>query len=76
MSVIFMPLGALPNCVSAKRNKSTNVSRYEATVHGSVALHTGASTMPSQKHPEFDPGLTQSYTGHLRRAINKDGSFN
>lgn len=32
--------------------------------------------MPTQKHPEFDPGLTQSYTGHLRRAINKDGSFN
>jgi inward rectifier potassium channel len=24
----------------------------------------------------FDPGLTQKYTGELRRAINKDGSFN
>lgn len=24
----------------------------------------------------FDPGLTQQYTGTLRRAINKDGSFN
>jgi inward rectifier potassium channel len=24
----------------------------------------------------FDPGLTQQYAGHLRRAINKDGSFN
>ena len=24
----------------------------------------------------FDPGLTQKYTGALRRAINKDGSFN
>jgi inward rectifier potassium channel len=24
----------------------------------------------------FDPGLTQQYTGMLRRAINKDGSFN
>lgn len=24
----------------------------------------------------FDPGLTQKYTGNLRRAINKDGSFN
>src|ERR1700680_1490744 len=24
----------------------------------------------------FDPGLTQQYTGILRRAINKDGSFN
>lgn len=24
----------------------------------------------------FDPGLTQKYTGTLRRAINKDGSFN
>jgi len=26
--------------------------------------------------PSFDPGLTQQYTGDLRRAINKDGSFN
>ena len=24
----------------------------------------------------FDPGLTQQYTGNLRRAINKDGTFN
>ncbi len=24
----------------------------------------------------FDPGLTQQYTGTLRRAINRDGSFN
>jgi inward rectifier potassium channel len=26
--------------------------------------------------PTFDPGLTQQYTGNLRRAINKDGTFN
>jgi inward rectifier potassium channel len=26
--------------------------------------------------PTFDPGLTQQYTGILRRTINKDGSFN
>jgi inward rectifier potassium channel len=26
--------------------------------------------------PTFDPGLTQKYTGVLRRSINKDGSFN
>jgi inward rectifier potassium channel len=26
--------------------------------------------------PTFDPGLTTQYTGLLRRAINKDGSFN
>jgi inward rectifier potassium channel len=32
--------------------------------------------MPARKSAEFDPGLTQSYTGRLRRAINKDGSFN
>lgn len=25
--------------------------------------------------PSFDPGLTQQFTGTLRRAINKDGSF-
>jgi inward rectifier potassium channel len=28
------------------------------------------------KQQPFDPGLTQKYTGPLRRAINKDGSFN
>lgn len=27
-------------------------------------------------NPSFDPGLTQQYAGTLRRAINKDGSFN
>src|SRR6202046_2101604 len=26
--------------------------------------------------PTFDPGLTQQFTGVLRRAINPDGSFN
>lgn len=26
--------------------------------------------------PAFDPGLTQKYTGALRRTINKDGTFN
>lgn len=26
--------------------------------------------------PAFDPGLTQNYTGHVRRVINKDGTFN
>ncbi len=26
--------------------------------------------------PTFDPGLTQQYTGGLRRMINKDGTFN
>ncbi|HUI78241.1 MAG TPA: ion channel [Bryobacteraceae bacterium] len=26
--------------------------------------------------PTFDPGLTQKFTGTLRRTINKDGSFN
>jgi inward rectifier potassium channel len=31
--------------------------------------------MAAQKQT-FDPGLTQQFTGDLRRAINKDGSFN
>src|ERR1017187_3213799 len=26
--------------------------------------------------PAYDPGLTQRYTGNLRRVINKDGTFN
>jgi inward rectifier potassium channel len=28
------------------------------------------------KQQAFDPGLTQQFTGELRRAINKDGTFN
>jgi inward rectifier potassium channel len=32
--------------------------------------------MPINKRVDFDPGLTQSYTGRLHRAIDKDGSFN
>jgi inward rectifier potassium channel len=28
------------------------------------------------KKPTFDPGLTQQYTGPLKRAINRDGQFN
>jgi len=28
------------------------------------------------ERPSFDPGLTQKFTGPVRRTINKDGSFN
>jgi inward rectifier potassium channel len=28
------------------------------------------------QNPTFDPGLTQKYTGNVRRVINKDGTFN
>jgi hypothetical protein len=28
------------------------------------------------KREEFDPGLTQQFSGGLRRTINKDGTFN
>jgi len=34
-----------------------------------------AKLVPLQK-PSFDPGLTQTYDGPLRRIINSDGSFN
>jgi inward rectifier potassium channel len=30
----------------------------------------------NQPTPRFDPGLTQQYTGGLKRAINRDGNFN
>jgi inward rectifier potassium channel len=33
-------------------------------------------TKTSQIPPRFDPGLTQQYTGGLKRAINRDGNFN
>jgi inward rectifier potassium channel len=31
---------------------------------------------PTMEAPGFDPGLTQKYTGDLKRIINKDGRFN
>jgi len=30
----------------------------------------------ANQRSDFDPGITQRYTGDLRRVINKDGSFN
>ena len=32
--------------------------------------------MGSERAQPFDPGLTQSYAGTLRRVVNKDGTFN
>jgi inward rectifier potassium channel len=32
--------------------------------------------MAAQRGEPFDPGLTQSFAGSLRRVVNKDGSFN
>ena len=32
--------------------------------------------MGSEREQPFDPGLTQSYAGTLRRVVNKDGTFN
>jgi len=32
--------------------------------------------MGSERGQQFDPGLTQSYAGTLRRVVNKDGTFN
>jgi inward rectifier potassium channel len=32
--------------------------------------------MMYMEKPSFDPGLTQKFTGSVRRTINKDGSFN
>lgn len=34
------------------------------------------STATKFAAPGFDPGLTQQYTGELKRVINKDGQFN
>ena len=28
------------------------------------------------RKPGFDPGLTQQYTGNVRRIVEKDGRFN
>jgi inward rectifier potassium channel len=32
--------------------------------------------IPSMEKPTFDPGLTQKYTGSIRRIINEKGEFN
>jgi inward rectifier potassium channel len=43
------------------------LAQPDATTNGKAA-----DTTP----PAFDPGLSQKFVGDLRRAINKDGSFN
>jgi inward rectifier potassium channel len=35
-----------------------------------------AAAAAETQRPNFDPGLTQTYTGVLKRVINKDGQFN
>jgi inward rectifier potassium channel len=35
-----------------------------------------AAAAAEAERPNFDPGLTQTYTGTLKRVINKDGQFN
>src|SRR5262245_38362800 len=46
-------------------------------VHAFIqASHTACRTIRHMQKPTFDPGLTQQFTGALRRSINKDGSFN
>src|SRR6266567_6825820 len=43
----------------------------------SPASPSPASQYSSEiEQPSFDPGLTQKFSGRLRRFINKDGSFN
>ncbi len=43
--------------------------------HSSFDPPPGATINPMHQ-PTFDPGLTQKFTRPLRRAINKDGTFN
>jgi len=39
-------------------------------------FHMDRFYFKDMEQPSFDPGLTQKFTGPLRRVINKDGSFN
>ncbi len=34
------------------------------------------TALPKATAANFDPGLTQTYTGVLNRVVNKDGEFN
>src|SRR4051812_42410867 len=56
-----------------KRGKSTTKVGGSVFVRVEAPYNTGNSMAAPQP---FDPGFTRQYEGNLRRAINKDGSFN
>lgn len=39
-------------------------------------MSVSSDRVPQMEPPGYDPGLTQKYTGDLKRIINKDGRFN
>ncbi len=39
-------------------------------------MSTSETSFPASREANFDPGLTQKYTGALNRVVNKDGEFN
>jgi len=39
-------------------------------------MSTSRASFPASSEINFDPGLTQKYTGALSRVVNKDGEFN
>lgn len=39
-------------------------------------MSTSETSFPASRETNFDPGLTQKYTGALNRVVNKDGGFN
>lgn len=39
-------------------------------------MSTSETSFPASRETNFDPGLTQTYTGALNRVVNKDGGFN
>lgn len=47
------------------------LSAGESGLPGNARVDT-----PSMQRPTFDPGLTQKYTGVLKRAVNENGDFN
>src|ERR1700722_12745385 len=71
-----MSTRATPARKSAAAKGNSHAANRRALRMLILLLNADAPDLMAIKKPSFDPGLTQQVTGNLRRAIDKDGSFN
>jgi len=68
--------GTIEHEMSVQVEKASFSAEDPSTGVSPAALYHHILRLPEMSDINFDPGLTKSYSGPLRRAINKDGSFN
>jgi inward rectifier potassium channel len=56
---------------------AANATEYRGRVDTSgEGVYSGQTRVSEVKQQPFDPGITQSFDGRIRRIVNRDGSFN